>query len=284
MSSSHLLSRATEDSISAGKRNIAIAEVVIFSLIQIVQVSLRYMQEWRYWHHRKRKSPVRCVLYSWFSMVGLLSQIRIASSAMILSTSTPNESILTAELSMQSVGLSPLLFEVSLVLLRCGEAGEFGPGNSKYTKAMRVLLHGFRFPIAVAIVLAVVGGIIKMHALEVAGSIVFIVTFVFVCGLIAWLAVKSRTTLTLAGHHGILLILCALPFLLVRVIYFLLLEYGPVKFNPGYGDVGILAGMGLLMEVFVVSLLVTARTVAEPIFGPADIKHVVSHDEERTGN
>ena len=43
--------------------------------------------------------------------------VRIASSAMILSTSKPNESMLIAESAMQNVGLSPLLFEVSLVLL-----------------------------------------------------------------------------------------------------------------------------------------------------------------------
>lgn len=43
--------------------------------------------------------------------------VRIASSAMILSTSKPNESMLIAESAMQNAGLSPLLFEVSLVLL-----------------------------------------------------------------------------------------------------------------------------------------------------------------------
>jgi hypothetical protein len=36
---------------------------------------------------------------------------------MILSTSHPNKSMLIAESAMQNVGLSPLLFEVSLVLL-----------------------------------------------------------------------------------------------------------------------------------------------------------------------
>lgn len=207
---------------------------------------------------------------------------------------------------MQSVGLSPLMFEVSLVLLRwyvtaayilievqtflthsflySGEAGEYGPGKSKYPKSLRIMMHGFRFPVAVAIVLGVVGGIIEMPALGKAGSIVLIVVFVFVCGLVSWLAVKGRTMLTPAGHRGILLTACALPFLLVRVVYFVLLEYGPSKFNPAYGDVAILAGMGLLMEIFIVSLLITARTVAEPISGSSGMKHIASVDEEQPGN
>ncbi|KAF3387540.1 hypothetical protein F1880_000643 [Penicillium rolfsii] len=273
-----------EASISAGKRNVAIAEIVIFSLIFIIQLPIRYMQEWRYWHHRKRQSSARCLLYSWFSMVGILSQIRIASSAMILSTSTPTNPMLIAESSLQNVGLSPLFFEVSLVLLRCGQAGEHGPGKSKYSKSLRVMMHGFRFPVAVAIVLGVVGRIIEMPALSKAGSIVLIVVFAFVCGLVSWLAVKSRAILTPAGHWGILLTICALPFLLVRVIDFLLLEFGPSKFNPAGGDIAILVGMGLVMEIFIVSFLMTARSVAEPISGTAGMKHLASIDEERGGN
>ncbi|OKP14770.1 hypothetical protein PENSUB_5834 [Penicillium subrubescens] len=165
-----------------------------------------------------------------------------------------------------------------------GQAGEHGPGKSKYPKSLRIMMHGFRFPVAVAIILGVVGGSIEMPALGKAGSIVLIVVFAFVCGLVSWLAVKSRTILTPAGHRGILLTSCTLPFLLVRVIYFLLLEYGPSKFNPANGDIAILAGMGLVMEIFIVSLLMAARTVAEPISGPAGMKHITSVDEEQSGN
>lgn len=133
-----IISRGADALISPGRRNIAIAEIVLFSIIHLVQVPLRYMQEWRYWHHNKRQSPARCYFYSWWSMVGILAQgkstvpaerlekgkklnksitVRIASSAMMLSTSNPNTSMLIAESAMQNAGLSPLLFEVSLVLL-----------------------------------------------------------------------------------------------------------------------------------------------------------------------
>lgn len=44
-------------------------------------------------------------------------QVRIAGSAMVLATSCPSRSILIAEYALGSIGLAPLVFEVSLVLL-----------------------------------------------------------------------------------------------------------------------------------------------------------------------
>ena len=141
--------------------------------------------------------------------------VRIAGSALVLASSHPEKPMLIAESILQSVGLSPLLFEVSLVLLRwyvedfmpgilllffpkkkrdandippnSGQSGETGPGNSKWTKPTRFALHFFRFPIFIAIILAVVGGCINMRALGEAGSIVPVVTFAYVCGLVGWL-------------------------------------------------------------------------------------------------
>lgn len=135
----NLLSRATANvSIPNGLHNFAIAQVILFSIIYLVQLPMRYKQEWKYWHHNKRQHHSRCALYSVWSMVGLLAMskfrqpiiapakglsnctwaVRIVGSAMVLSSSHPDESMLTAEISLQSVGLSPLMFEVSLVLLR----------------------------------------------------------------------------------------------------------------------------------------------------------------------
>lgn len=162
-----------------------------------------------------------------------------------------------------------------------GQSGETGPGNSKWTKPIRFALHFFRFPIFIAIVLAVVGGIIKMHQLGEAGSTVLIVTFVYVCSLVTWLALKAGTVLPESGQRATLLVLLALPFLLIRVIYFLLLEYGPPKFNPANGDVGIMVGMGLLMEILIVILLLLARAVAEPIW-PWAIKKRIAYDDLET--
>ncbi|KAJ6137938.1 hypothetical protein N7471_004424 [Penicillium samsonianum] len=280
----NLLSRSSDSPISTGKRNIAIAEIVIYSLIHVAQFSTRFMQECRYWHHNKNKSIGRCVLYSWWSMVGLLSQIRIAGSALVLASSHPEKPMLIAESILQSVGLSPLLFEVSLVLLRCGQSGETGPGNSRWTKPTRFALHFFRFPIFIAIILAVVSGCINMRALGEAGSIVLVVTFAYVCGLVGWLAVKSRSILPESGHHAVLLTVLTLPFLLVRIIYFLLLEYGPPKFNPATGDIGILVGMGLLMEIIIVVLFLAARAVAEPFWPSIISKRIVYDDLESTRN
>ncbi|KAJ5524346.1 hypothetical protein N7494_010996 [Penicillium frequentans] len=278
----NLLSRATANvSIPNGLHNFAIAQIILFSIIYLAQLPMRYKQEWKYWHHKKRQHPSRCALYSGWSMVGLLAMIRIAGSAMVLSNSHPNESMLTAEISLQSVGLSPLMFEVSLVLLRCGQVGEFGPGQSKHPKPLRFALHAFRFPVFVAIVLGVVGRIIELKPLGEAGSVVLVVTFAFVTGLIAWLAVKSHSTLPVEGHRGVLLVSLALPFLWVRVIYFLLQQYGPARFSLASGDVGVLVGMGLIMEIITVSLLLTARAVIEPILSTDSKRCVVADDFEQ---
>lgn len=123
-----------------------------------------------------------------------------------------------------------------------------------------------------------------MRALGEAGSIVLVVTFANVCGLVGWLGVKSRAILPKSGHQAVLWIVLTLPFLLVRVIYFLMLEYGPPKFNPATGDIGILVGMGLLMEIIIVVLLLAARTVAEPVWPSIISKHIVYDDLESTRN
>jgi hypothetical protein len=123
-----------------------------------------------------------------------------------------------------------------------------------------------------------------MRALGEAGSVVLVVTFAYVCCLITWLAFKSRTFLPESGHRAAFVTVFTLPFFLVRIVYFLLLEYGPPRFNPSTGDIGILVGMGLLMEIIIVMLLLVARGVAEPVVPSFISKHIVYDDLESPGN
>ncbi|GFF95958.1 hypothetical protein IFM47457_10628 [Aspergillus lentulus] len=252
-------------SLSGGHTHIAIAEVTIFSLIQVVQFITRFMQEWQYWHHRRGRNVHRCVLYSWFGMLGILAHLRIAGSAMVIAVSNPSKSVLTAEIILQSIGLSPLLFEVSLVLLRrSGQAGRSGHGNTRYPKHLRFLLHGFRFPVILSLVCAVVGETMNISACRDIGSAVFVITFAFVISLVLWIAIAYRTVLPRNGHRGVMLVLATLPFLAVRIACFLLSEYGSDEFNAVTGKEGIKVGMGLLMEVVVAVLLLLSRGTMEP--------------------
>lgn len=321
--SSDLYSRATEISFSSGKRNIAIAEIILFSLVHIIQIPVRYMQEWRYWHHNKKQHPARCFVYSWWSMVGLLAQSEfpippIKESAANKYTGSTHRwrsngaidlppklrsadcrvghakhRFVTALVRSQSRTFEMVFPRSYMVVAKCslandfrrsGQAGEYGPGKSKHSKTMRFMLHFFRFPIFIAIVLAIVGGCIDIRPLGEAGSVVLVVTFAFVCGLVVWLAIKTRSALPVAGHRGVLLVLLALPFLLVRIVYFLLLEYGPARFNPASGNVGALAGMGLTMEVFLVFILLVARAIIEPIWPAGNSRLVGINDEEASEN
>ena len=147
-----------------------------------------------------------------------------------------------------------------------GQAREIGPRKSKHPKAVRFALHFFRFPIFISLVGAIVGRFIEISAGEVAGSFLFVISFISFCGYIAMLAVKSRDYLTVAGYHGVLLILAALPFLAVRIIYLLLGDYGPPGFKQVIGNNRIAVGMRLLIEIIVVMVLFTARMVIEPIW------------------
>jgi hypothetical protein len=55
--------------------------------------------------------------------------VRIPGSALVLSSSHPDKPMLIAESILQSVGLSPLLFEVSLILLRWYVENSISPGS-----------------------------------------------------------------------------------------------------------------------------------------------------------
>lgn len=178
--------------------------------------------------------------------------------------------------------LTWIICDLNNVDLVCnsGQSGETGPGNSRWTKGIRFALHFFRFPIFISIVLAVVGSSLRMHALREAGSVVLVVAFAYGCGLVAWLTVKCRSVLPQSGQRGVLLVGVALPLLLIRIIYFLLLEYGYPRFNPASGDVRIMVGMGLVVEIIIVVLLLTARAVAEPVWPSAITKRDAYGDLE----
>ena len=114
-----------------------------------------------------------------------------------------------------------------------------------------------------------IGRCIDNLACTIAGSVVFVITFVFAGCLAIWLKVCYRDILPEAGNRCVLLVLVSLPFYAVRIAYLLVVEYGPVKYSPVLGDTGAIVGMGILMEIFIISLLLAARAVAEPFWSEA---------------
>jgi hypothetical protein len=59
--------------------NFALWELAIFSIIHIVQFVVRFIQERRYWHHDRPRSFGWCFTYSWWGMIGMLSQRQYSS-------------------------------------------------------------------------------------------------------------------------------------------------------------------------------------------------------------
>ncbi|KAL2867157.1 uncharacterized protein BJX67DRAFT_105458 [Aspergillus lucknowensis] len=253
--------------ISEEKRVFAVAELAMFSVIHIIQFITRFIQERRYWHHSKLRSVGWCFVYAWWGMIGFLAQFRIAGSAMMISNPKPSKSMLIAETVLQGIGLSPLLFEVSLVLLRSGQTGRTGPGNSRHPSHLRFTLHFFRFPVIISIVLVLAGRILDIRACSIVGTVIFILTFLLVWCIVLGMAARSRKSLPAAGYRSVLAVLASLPFLTVRVVYFLLAEYGSPKFEAVIGHVDFMVGIGFLMEIIAAVLLIVARTIAEPLWG-----------------
>lgn len=149
-----------------------------------------------------------------------------------------------------------------------GQAGRTGPGNSRLPGHLRFTLHFFRFPVIISIVLVLVGGLLDILACEIVGTVVFVLTFLLVWCILLGMAGRSCRVLSAAGYRTVLLVLVSLPFLTVRVVYFLLSEHGSRMFGAITGDVDVMIGMGLLMEVIVSILLIAARMVAEPLWSP----------------
>jgi hypothetical protein len=129
-----------------------------------------------------------------------------------------------------------------------------------------------------------VGKNIGIHAMAVAGAILLVIAFAFACGLVSWLAMKSRSILSVTGHRGVCLVLLALPFLFIRVVYFILQAYGGPKYEPATGETGIFVGMGILMEIIALAVLLVARAVIEPIFSDEAKRTVGYEDPESAEN
>lgn len=155
-----------------------------------------------------------------------------------------------------------------MLICYSGQTGRTGPGNSRHPGHLRFTLHFFRFPVIISIVLVLVGGLLDIRACEIVGTVVFVLTFLLVWCILLGMAARSRRFLSAAGYRTVLLVLASLPFLTARVVYFLLSEHGPPRFGAITGDIDVMLGMGLLMEVIASILLIAARMVAEPLWSP----------------
>ncbi len=116
--------------------------------------------------------------------------------------------------------------------------------------------------------LVLVGDLIDISACEIVGTVAFVLTFLLVWCIVLGMAARLRRLLPATGYRAVLLVLVSLPFLTLRIVYFLLSEHGSPRFDAITGDINVMIGMGLLMEVIVSILLIAARMVTEPLWSP----------------
>jgi hypothetical protein len=70
------------------------------------------------------------------------------------------------------------------------------------------------------------------------------------------------------GQNAIWLIIAALPFYVVRLVYMMLADFSHgFKYSPAVGDWKLMVGLGFVMEIVIVCFLTAAMLVAQPILG-----------------
>ncbi|KAF1988997.1 hypothetical protein K402DRAFT_418832 [Aulographum hederae CBS 113979] len=255
---------------STHRTNIAIAEVTLFSLILLIQLRTRYIQEYHYWNHKQRRRHFRCAVKAWGSLISFLAQIRIAGFAMSLAVKEPSRGVFVAGTILQSVGFSPLLLELTFILLRCGIDRNSAkvPRGSKYPRAVVLALQCARIPILAAIVLFIVGGCILEPACFKAGAVLLLAALVYLILISGYMGFQIYGNFFSRRERKSLVILFAtLPFFVIRIFYLLLVQFGPQQFNPLIGDWRVMVGMGFFSELCIVAGLMGAGIMVEPIFG-----------------
>ncbi|KAL4803199.1 hypothetical protein BDV18DRAFT_163255 [Aspergillus unguis] len=172
-----------------------------------------------------------------------------------------------AMIVLRDIGVSFLIFEISLILLRSGQVGRTGPGNSRHPDHLRLALKFFRFPAFISNVMILVGSLLGIPFCSIVGTVVFPLTFLVVW----WIVIGMTTRLRGAsevGYKSALAIFASMPFLTVRVFDFLVSDHVPQNPGAGIEDTKFLAFGSLCMEVMVAILLLAARTIAEPLWTP----------------
>ncbi|KIW02969.1 uncharacterized protein PV09_05630 [Verruconis gallopava] len=252
-----------------GRHNTAIAEVVIWGTIWTVGLIIRSFQEWYYWDRSKKRTVFICIFNGWIrNLIVILSQVRIVGFALYLAKPNAAKGLVITEIVLQGIGVTPLLFEFSLVLLKCGHVGLNQRHASHYPHLIKLLLQWIRLPIIVAVVLIVLAGSLVNITLMKSGACIILAIFAFLIAILLYLVLAGHfRTMPPAAQHALRCVAAAVPFYAVRITYMMLGNFGGIKYSPAVGDWKLAVGLEFVMEIAIVFLLITASLFAQPIIG-----------------
>jgi hypothetical protein len=129
-------------------------------------------------------------------------------------------------------------------------------------------LNWTRLPIFIGIVLICVAGGILNTALLKAGAVMILVAFVYLVTILIVLSLNGQyKDLPIEGQRGVMLVVAALPFYVIRMVYMMLGDFGNVKYSPAIGDWKMAVGLEFVMEIVIVILLISAMVVVQPVLG-----------------
>jgi hypothetical protein len=205
----------------------------------------------------------------------------------------PSKTVVIIEVVLQSIGLSPLLLELSFTLIRLyialtssyklflpfflmnvadqardysGREGSSDNNTTMYPKFLERLLQYTRILVVIAAILIIISASILNLSYLKAGATVLLATFVYVTCIAMLIVSRYRQRLVKTSQLGFWIAIASLPLYAVRVIYLMLVEFGNVKFDPVIGDWRYLAGLAFAMEVGIVIFLIVAGVTVEPLW------------------
>ena len=145
-----------------------------------------------------------------------------------------------------------------------GRAVPSDKSTTSYPKFLEMLLQCTRLLVAVAVALIIVAGSILNLSFLKAGAVVLLATFIYVACIVMLIVSRYRQRLDMTAQVGLWIAIASFPLYTVRVIYFMLVEFGNVEFDPVIGAWRYLVCLGFTMEVGIVILLILAGVAVEP--------------------
>ncbi|SPO07438.1 uncharacterized protein DNG_10132 [Cephalotrichum gorgonifer] len=247
------------------RHNLSIAAIVIYGVFLPLVWLIEYAVAWSDWVSKKRERlDWRVPLFIFFDFLSLLCIIRIIGSALYLSTSSPSTGVFIVQTLFSSLGYMPMVMKLLLILQRIIRKA---PDQSSLVLVGRALIL-VRVILSVGVILIIAGASTLILALWKAGSMVVVVAFLLLGSIHICLLLPTRwhNALPKGGNRGLAVAATALPPLLVRAVYFIVLEFSEDgKYHPVTGDPGYLVGLGYTMELLVIISLLSATIVSEEL-------------------
>ncbi|ETS81816.1 hypothetical protein PFICI_06818 [Pestalotiopsis fici W106-1] len=240
-----------------GRAYVSIAELVIYLPLTLAAVSVC-----------KRHGFERSSGWIYIIMLGIIRVIGAVCN--LVTYSSPSVGLYTAVFTLDSIGISPMLFAtLGLIsrLFRWTQALSNTRARSKqFRLAQLVFTAGF--------ILSIVGGVTTQNTTDPStisrvAILLYLLGFIVCAGFeaTAWTNLSHHQSIPAAERNIVFIVAAALPLILIRIIFSLLVVFvHDSTFSIVRGPTGVYVGMAVVEEV----LVMVMYTIAGWRVGPLD--------------